>query len=91
MKVVLASRYSDCCAIVPIRSEFSDEFLGIFHTSRVGALRQILDDVGIYRLGLKPKFISVDTANRLDSLFSPNTSFCTGILSDFYRIAYAYL
>ena len=91
MKVVLLARYSDCCAIVPIRDKFKDEFLDIFHTSRVGALRQILDDVGIYRLGLIPKFISVDTAKRLDSFFSPNNSFCTGKLNYFYRIVYAYL
>lgn len=86
MKAVLLARNSNHRAIVPIRDKFKDEFLDIFHISRVSALSVILDDVGIYRLGLKPKFISIVMAKRLDSFFSPNTSLCTGSLTDFYRL-----
>lgn len=86
MKAFLFARNSNHRVAVSIRDKFKDEFLDTFHTSRVGALSVILDDVGIYRLGLKPKFISIDTAKRLDSFFSPNTSFCTGSLTDFYRL-----
>lgn len=52
MKVVLLARYYNCCAIVPLRDKFKDEFLDILNTSFDSFLSVIMDDVGIYRLGL---------------------------------------
>lgn len=89
MKAVVVARVprsSNHRIIVPIRNKYKDEYLDIFRTSRYAALCVILDDVGIHRLGLKPKFISIDTAKRLDLFFTPNTSYCTGVLTDFFRL-----
>lgn len=89
MKVVLLARYFNCCAIVPIRDKFKDEFIDILYTSLDSSLSVIMDDVGIYRLGLKPKFISIDTAKRLDSFFTPNIASYSGNQNYFYRLVYA--
>lgn len=86
MKVVLLSRNSNHRVTFSILDKYSDEFLDIFRNSRSDALSVILDDVGIFRLGLIPKFIGIGTAKRLDSFFSPNTTLCTGNLIGFYRL-----
>lgn len=89
MKVVLLARYFNRCAIVSIRDKFLDEFSGILNTSLDSSLSLILDDVGIYRLGLKPKFISVDDAKRLDSFFTSDIASYFGNKNYFYRLVYA--